>query len=227
MKPVTKETIDKLSIIHDKIKSHPFRKSPEKWLLDEYFDLYNNDLLGIIGRYTYDDDDYKLANKGVYLYYRYIRDRWFHYKDSSCKDGYFNFNDNAEIWSNPNIALINEAFHDLRGIKWALKSNWDNEYSKKKYLGKFIETTEKMLTILHALIEGVEITEMDYPKEHREGQTRYKFVRNPLYDNDWTLEEYLHREWWEDKGYTDIEGDVAYKNEFVHDTGRNKEVLER
>jgi hypothetical protein len=214
-KPITEKTLLELSKLHDKIKNHQFRKSPEKWLLDEYFDLYNKDLLDIIGRYTYDDDDYKLTNKGVYLYYRYIRDRWLHYKDSSFKDGYFHFNDNAEIWANPNIALINEAYHDLRGIKWSLKSNWDDNFYRKKYLGKFIETTEKILTVLHALIEGVEITEMSYPKEHREGQTLYKFVRNPLYDNDWTLEKYLHREWWEDKGYTDIEGDITYTNEII------------
>ena len=68
-----------------------------------------------------------------------------------------------------------------------------------------------MLTILHALIDGVEITEMDFPKEYKEGYTHYKFVRNPLYDNDWTLEKYLHKEWWEDKGYVD-DVDTENKN---------------
>lgn len=24
-----------------------------------------------------------------------------------------------------------------------------------------------------------------------------------LHDNDWTLEKYLHKVWWEDKGYED------------------------
>ena len=28
-------------------------------------------------------------------------------------------------------------------------------------------------------------------------------VQNPLYVNDWTLEKYLHKVWWEDKGYED------------------------
>ena len=212
-KPITEETLQKLSKLHDKIKNHQFRKSPEKWLLEEYFDLYNKTLYHIIGRYVY--DTYELANECSYLYYRSVSDRWLHYKDSNFKDGYYHYRDSAEIWANPNIALINEAYHDLRGITWTLKSNWDDNYYRKKYLGKFIETTEKMLTVLHALIEGVEITEMSYPKEYREGQTQYKFVRNPLYDNDWTLEKYLHREWWEDKGYTDIEGDITYTNEII------------
>jgi hypothetical protein len=36
-------------------------------------------------------------------------------------------------------------------------------------------------------------------------------VQNPHYDNDWTLEKYLHKEWWEDKGYVD-DGDTENKN---------------
>ena len=214
-KPITEETLSKLKVIHDKIKNHPFRKTLERYLLDEYFDLYDRDLLKIIGRYEY--NDYELTNNGEYLYYRYVSDRWLHYKDENYKGGYYHYHDNTEIWSNPNIALINEAYHDLRGIKWTLKSNWEkSDYLKKKYLGRFIETTEKMLTILHALINGVEISEMDYPKEYKDGQTHYKFVQNPLYDNDWTLEKYLHREWWEDKGYTDIPEDTFYENEMIN-----------
>jgi len=214
MKPITKETITKLSILHDKIKNHPFRKSLERYLLDEYFELYDKKLLDIIGRYVY--DTYELSNKHIYLYYRSVYDRWLHYKDKRFKDGYFHCHDSAEIWANPNIALINEAYHDLRGIKWSLTSNWNNDFYKQKYLGRFVETTEKMLTILHALIDGVEITEMDFPKEYREGYTHYKFVRNPLYDNDWTLEKFLHKEWWEDKGYTDENvSEKQYINEIL------------
>ena len=209
-KPISQETLSELRVLHDKIKNHPFRKAFEKDLLDEYYDLIDKKLCDIIGRYVY--DTYELSNKGIYLYYRYVRDRWLHYKSKDHEDGYFHFNDNAEIWANPNIALINEAYHDLRGIKWSLKSNWDNDFYKQKYLGRFIETTEKILTILHALIDGIEITEMDFPKEHREGQTHYKFVKNPLYDNDWTLEKYLYKEWWEDKGYTENYEDKTYVN---------------
>ena len=214
MKPITKETITKLTILHDKIKNHPFRKSLERYLLDEYFELYDKKLLDIIGRYVY--DTYELSNKNIYLYYRSVYDRWLHYKDKRYKDGYFHYKDVTEIWANPNIALINEAYHDLRGIKWSLASNWDNDFYRQKYLGKFVETTEKMLTILHALIDGVEITEMDFPKEYEEGYTHYKFVRNSLYDNDWTLEKYLHKEWWEDEGYTDENiGEKQYINEIL------------
>lgn len=206
--PITEEKLSKLRALHDRIKAHPFRKTLERCYLDEYFNLFNKDLYSIIGRYT--SDSYELERQCIYSFYRSSYDRWLHFKDSSFEDGYFHFKDVTEIWSNPNIGLINEAYHDLRGIKWSLVSNWDNDFYKKEYIGKFVETTEKMLTILHALIDGVEITEMDFPKEHRDGQTHYKFVKNPLYDNDWTLEKYLHREWWEDKGYTD--DDVESKN---------------
>jgi len=198
----TEEDLKKLRILHDKIKNHDFRKAPEKYLLVEYANLLDHEVINYIGQFAHSDYDEK-NYRWNYKYYRYVKDRWLHYKDSSKPDGYFHYNDTAEIWSNPNIALYNVAMHDYRGIIWALKANWDNEYWHKYYFAKFTETSEKLLMLLHALIDGVQITEMSFPKEHREGQTEYKMVQNPLYDNDWTLEKYLHKEWYEDKGYVD------------------------
>ena len=59
--------------------------------------------------------------------------------------------------------------------------------------------------LLHNLIDGELITSMSFPVEgsFSKDQTTYKMVQNPLYDNDWTLEKYLHRVWWEDKGFED------------------------
>lgn len=53
-KPISQETLSKLRELHDKIKNHEFRKSPEKYLLDEYFNLYDDDILELIGKFVYD-----------------------------------------------------------------------------------------------------------------------------------------------------------------------------
>ena len=34
-------------------------------------------------------------------------------------------------------------------------------------------------------------------------QSTYEMIQNLHYDNDWTLKKYLHKEWYEDKGYVD------------------------
>ena len=59
--------------------------------------------------------------------------------------------------------------------------------------------------LLHNLIDGELVISMSFPaeKSFSEDQYTYKMVQNPLYDNDWTLEKYLHKVWWEDKGYED------------------------
>ena len=198
------EDIKKLRILHDKIKNDEFRKAPEKYLLDEYSELFDREAMKYIGRFICEEYD-EVNHCWKYKYYKWVKDRKLHYKDSSKPDGYFHYEDTTEIWSNPIIAIYNEAMHDYRGITWALKCNWDNEYRHKYYyyFSKFTETTEKLLMLLHALVDGVQITEMSFPEQNREGQTEYKMVQNPLYDNNWTLPMYLHREWYEDKGYVD------------------------
>ena len=124
---------------------------------------------------------------------------------SDSPDGYYHYNGGAEIYAHPNIALIDYALHDFRGLTWKLKVDWNNPYLFKPLFGKFIETTEKMLMILHNLINGEMITSMSFPCEgaFSKEQSTYEMVRNPHYDNDWTLKKYLHKEWYEDKGYVD------------------------
>lgn len=168
------------------------------YLLDEYAKLFeevNNAL---------EEYDWENYNR-VYRYYRYVKDRMLHYKMSDSPDGYFHYQDGAEIYANPNFALINYAMHDFRGIWWKLRENWDSHTVFKDLYGKFTETTEKMLMILHNLIDGELVTSISYPVERlfSKDQCTYKMVQNPHYDNDWTLEKYLHKEWYEDKGYVD------------------------
>ena len=199
-----KEDLDKLRVLHDRIKNHEFRKNPQKYLLDEYAELFDHDVLDIIGMYAFKEIDENYNRK--YLYYRHVRDRWIHFKDSHSKDGYFHYNDLSEIWSNPNIALYNYAMHDFRGIKSSLKCNWDNDYWYRHYFERFTETAEKLLILVHKLIDGQLITEMKFPTQEGSFDRKYieyKLVQNPHYDNDWTLEKYLHKVWWEDKGYED------------------------
>ena len=95
--------------------------------------------------------------------------------------------------------------HDFRGLTWKLKVYWNNPTLFKPLFGKFTETTEKMLMILHNLINGEMITSISFPYENTfsKEQSTYEMVQNPHYDNDWTLKKYLHKEWYEDKGYVD------------------------
>ena len=203
IKEVLEEDIKKGRVLHDKIKNHLFRKTPELYLLDEYAQLFE-DVNDIFGRYSHEEYD-REHNCWNYRYYRGVKDRWLHYISSNHPDGYFHFNDIAEIYTNPNIAIMDYAMHDFRGIWWKLKSNWDTPTLYKDNYGRFTETTEKILMLLHNLIDGELITSMSFPAERSfsEDQHTYKMVQNPLYDNDWTLEKYLHKVWWEDKGYED------------------------
>jgi len=199
-KEILKEDLDKCKVLHDKIKNHEFRKNPQLYLLDEYAKLFE-EVNNALEEYDLDDHGYNM----VYRYYRYVKDRMLHYKTSDSPDGYFHYQDGAEIYANPNIALINYAMHDFRGIWWKLRENWNSQGVFKDLYGKFTETTEKMLMILHNLIDGELVTSISYPVERlfSKDQCTYKMVQNPHYDNDWTLEKYLHKEWYEDKGYID------------------------
>lgn len=198
----SKEDIEKLKILHDKIKNHEFRKNPQKYLLDEYAELFKQ-VYNIIPQFANEEYDYE-NHCYKYLYYRGVKDRWLHYKDSHKPDGYFHYNDIAEVWSNPTIALYNYSVHDYNGILWKLKSNWDGIHFKDLF-GRYTETAEKRLILIHSIINGELITEMSFPFDriYSKDYCTYKMVRNPHYDNDWTLEKYLHKEWYEDKGYVD------------------------
>ena len=41
-KELLQEDLDKCKILHDKIKSHEFRKNPQLYLLDEYAELFED-----------------------------------------------------------------------------------------------------------------------------------------------------------------------------------------
>lgn len=195
-KEILKEDLEKVKILHDKIKSHEFRKNPQMYLLDEYAELFE-DANNIFTGWDWDNVNYQR----VYKYHRYVQDRTLHYVRSNSPDGYYHYKDGAEIYTHPNIASM----HDFRGLKWKLKADWNNPYLFKPLFGKFIETTEKMLMILHNLINGEMITSMSFPCEgaFTDEQYTYEMVQNPHYDNNWTLKKYLHKEWYEDKGYVD------------------------
>ena len=94
----------------------------------------------------------------------------------------------VDVWSNPTIALIDESMHDFRGIYRNLKVYWKDDCFRKFYLGKYIETSEIVLQLLHSLIDGNIITEISFPQSRGKNYTFYKYVRNPKYDNNWTLE---------------------------------------
>ena len=191
-----KEDLERLKILHDKIKNHEFRINPQKYLLDEYADLFK---LGLLYKYEYKDGEM------IYRYHRVVHDRMLHYKDSHSADGYFHCKSSAEIYSNPNIALFDYATHDFNAIWWKLRANWGSERYHQDLFQRFTETAEKRLILLHNLINGELITSMSFPLESvfSKKECEYKMVQNPLYDNDWTLEKFLHKEWWEDKGFVD------------------------
>lgn len=199
-KEILKEDLEKVTILHNKIKNHEFRKNPQLYLLGEYVNLFE-DVNNILKGWNWDDTHYQI----VYKYYRYVKDRTLHYLNSNSPDGYSHYKDGAEIYAHPNIALIDYAMHDFRGLTWKLKTHWNNPTLFKPLFGKFTETTEKMLMILHNLINGEMITSISFPYENTfsKEQSTYEMVQNPHYDNDWTLKKYLHKEWYEDKGYVD------------------------
>ena len=207
----SKEDLEKGRLLHDQIKNHIFRKSPELYLLDEYTELFQK-VFRLFSQYNYLDDCQPGMANGNYKYYRWVRDRWLHFKDSREADGYFHYNDAAEIYSNPTIAILNYAFHDFNDLTSKLKIHWTRNnftmYSSeidKKIFGRFLEYSEKVLLLLHRLIDEDLVTEYSFPSANvgKDDPVIYKMVHNPLYDNDWTLEKYLHKIWYEDKGYVD------------------------
>lgn len=206
----SKEDLEKGKILHDQIKNHIFRKAPELYLLDEYTSLFDK-VFDLFSRYAGGGYNSSTGER-TYLYYRWVRDRWLHYKDSRSEDGYFHFNDAAEIFSNPMIAILDYAIHDFNDLKYQLKCHWkknniNDETSSvtMKIFRTFIEYSEKVLLLIHRIVDGDFITEYSFPSAniHKTEPVVYKMVLNPLYNNDWTLEKYLHRVWYEDKGYVD------------------------
>lgn len=175
------DAIEKGRALHDKIKSHPFRLEPQLGLLDEFHELIE----GIHRLYSMYEEEKYVGGITYYKYHRTVKE--------PRSDEHGSWTAYIDVWSNPTIAIINLAMHDCRGIHWSLKANWDCEFWRKKYLSKYIETTEVLLQLLHKLIDGETVAEVSLPTERihynkEDDYTRYKYVRSPYYDNDWVLE---------------------------------------
>jgi len=184
MRQLTEEEIIKGWGIHNKIKNHDFRKCPELYLMEEYEDLIYNKMVGLINGWSVKDIVTNENGEKVY------EGAFCNLKRELCNVSWSKKPEmiSIEVWSNPNIALINDAVHDFNGIRWSLQSIWKSGGDIKIKLSKFIETTELMLMIFHKLLEGEEITEIKYPRNNNiDGTyTYYKYERNPRFDNYWT-----------------------------------------
>lgn len=186
MRQLTEEEIKKGWEIHNKIKNHDFRKKPELYLLDEYENLIYNQMYKLVCGYSVKDIVTNENGKKVYEY------AFHNLEKKICNVSWAKEPQriSIDIWSNPNIALINEAIHDHNGIKWRLSSAWRNgdDAKVKILLSKYIETTELMLMVFHKLLEGLEVSEIKYPKDNNvNGTYSYvRFERNPRFNNYWT-----------------------------------------
>lgn len=184
MRGLNEEEIKKGWAIHDQIKNHDFRKTPELYLLEEYDDLFAHKLYDIVCGWGKRDIVTNENGEKVYEYSFCKLER------KVCNVSWSNKPESIsiEVWSDPNIALINYAIHDYNGIRWRLSSRWKNGGDVKVLLSKYIETTELMLMIFHKLLEGEEVSEVKYPKDNSvDGTYSYvQFVRNPKFDNYWT-----------------------------------------
>ena len=184
MRQLNEEELKKGWEIHNKIKNHDFRKQPELYLMDEYEDLIYNKMYVLVSGWRAKDIVTNENGEKVYEYSFHNLER------RLCNVSWSNKPEtiSIDVWSNPNMALINDAIHDFNGIRWRLKSVWKSGGDTTVLLGKFIETTELMLMIFHKLLEGEDITEVKYPKDNSIPGTYsfYQYVRNPKFNNNWT-----------------------------------------
>lgn len=191
MRQLTEEEIKKGWQIHNQIKNHDFRKSPELYLLEEYDELISKKMCGLISGWSVEDivtneNGEKVHEKAFLNSQRKVCNvSW-----SSKPEKIW-----IDVWSNPNIALINYAIHDYNGIRWRLASEWRAGHDIKILLGKYIETTELMLMIFHKLLQGEIISEIKFPRECGDSYEYVQFIRNPKFNNYWT------RDWAAKEGF--------------------------
>jgi len=178
-----KEDLEKLKAIHDRIKNHEFRHNPQQYLIKEYAKLFE-DAVNIISRYTKDGEKYDWDKKCMVYFWRY------HYslqEKEEREDKYGKYHATIDVWSNPTIAIINEAMHDFRGIEMSLTSNWNGSFSEKHSLPDFIEYSETLLQLIHKVIDGQIITKTSFPNEcWWKPRQNFEYVQNNRYDNNWT-----------------------------------------
>lgn len=172
--------------LHDNIKNHEFRAQPKNYLLEDYGDLIYNGITKLFGGWLEDEN-------GEYRFEDIIhKARWVSWQKEPY-DTKENRGCGINVWSNPNIALLNDSIHDFNGIRWWLRGIWKESADPQTYqvlLGKLIETSEIQLMLLHKLLEGVDITTMKFPKDNQlvGSYTEYSYVQNPRFGNLWTRE---------------------------------------
>lgn len=187
---LTQEEIKKGWILHNKAKNHPFRKDPQLYLLDEYKDILM-DMYHLVALYKIESE--KTVNG------KHVTIHMFHDAVSKMLNVPWSKEPQRvtiDIWSNPGIAIINEAIHDLNAITWTLRYSWHHveEIGHQEVLGRFIEYTETFLMVFHKLLEGIEVNNVKFPKQTGDRYTEYIFVQNPRYNNLWTYPFYLKDE---------------------------------
>ena len=180
-----KEDIEPAKTLYNTIVNHKFNKKQTKKLLDEY-DEYIEDihrLLDYPNHYNLDKHVYE------YKYFRYINIPT-EFVDKSTGD-IIQSHKHVEIWSIPNVGILESAMHDYRHIKSTMKFRWDDEKERERLLNLYKITCEKILYVFSELINGRYVTKMEFPIENpwsRLGPNKvFEYVQNPKYDLDWTL----------------------------------------
>lgn len=173
--------------LHDAVKNHPYRVSFEPALMEEYGDLVSK-MIQMVATYVQDPD-------GTYPFHDYvktpIKETW--REGSPIGDLYI------DVYSNPNIGLLNMSVHDYNGLKWSLASSYKTNSFCEVKKRKFIETTELQLMIFHKLLLGEEITTISFPDDRGYGDSHktYTLAKNPHFDNWWTHECWLNDEYYD------------------------------
>lgn len=177
--------------LHDAVKNHPYRVSFEPALMEEYGDLVSK-MIQMVATYVQDPD-------GTYPFHDYvtmpIKETW---REGSPIEEL-----HIDVYSNPNIGLLNRSVHDYNGIKWSLasryKSNSASDMTTEIVKTKFIETTELQLMLFHKLLLGEEITTVKFPSDrgYINAYTEHTLAKNPHFDNWWTHECWLKDEYYD------------------------------
>lgn len=180
-----KEDIEPAKTLYNTIVNHKFNKKQTKKLLDEY-DEYIEDIHRLLNK----PNHYNLEKYVYeYKYFRYINIPT-EFVDKSTGN-IIQSHKHVEIWSIPNVGILESAMHDYRHIKSTMKFRWDDEKERERLLNLYKITCEKILYVFSELINGRYVTKMEFPVENpwsRLGPNKvFEYVQNPKYDFDWTL----------------------------------------
>ena len=180
---LTDDEKEKGWLIHDSIKNHDFRKKPEKYLFEKYNDLIYK-MHNLFCGYNKKENFHSVERRECIV-------KWSKYPQMIAID----------LWTIPNIALINEMMHDYNGIKWRLSSKLTSGEDAHILMSKYIEMTELMLMVFHKLLEGDIVSEIKYPTDNNteDSRTYVCFTKNKMFDNLWTKNYFLNKELYTNK----------------------------